>query len=175
MMNSEPFRGADCCSEYFLKKEGVGKAVATAEPVGESGRSTESSPTEESLRTFVVIGHEGIQLMQGEVETGILAEQAECVGSDALPLPFRKQDDAHLGTQMAGLEILQIHEALGDSVAPFDAKTKLSVPIDVIVCSGKELAKGMCREGHGGQPVGPETGVVLHEIHRVEIFRLHGA
>lgn len=161
-------------SEHFLHEQGVAEGVATTEPFVETSRLHEAGAAKEGLGGLVVGGHKGRELVEGKVVGAVFAQQRECLGGQPLPLPLGQEDDAHLGPQVAGMEVLEVDEALDNAVGSLDDEPQLTVLVDVVLTLGNKLPEGIGREGGGGLALGPQAGVVLDEVHQVEVFGFGG-
>ena len=149
-------------------------AVTIVEPVGKGGRTDEALTGEEPQGGLVVLGDDGIELMQMEDALGIVGKLADGLGSVALMTVTALNDDAHLSTTMLGREVDQVGNA--HDLAPIDGlndETHLPVGIGIARGLGDEVAEHIARIGHVADAHIPDVGVVLDAIEQVEVFGFH--
>ena len=85
---------------------------------------------------------------------------------------FGHDYNAHFSSMVLGIIVLQIDEAYTHTVGFLDDETQLPIVEKVVCALGNVLFEGIMREWHRCLPAAPQLGIVLDEIHEVEVFRL---
>ena len=103
----------------------------------------------------------------------IFGKQTESFGGNALALLLWDNHDAHFGPLVQRLVVLQIDETDAAAIGRLDDEAKLTVAEDVVAALGNVLLQGEMGERNRSLAQRPQRGVVLYEVHQVEVLRLN--
>ena len=133
-----------------------------------------TSLTEQADSTLVTSIYDGIQLMQMQHVEGIAAQIGQCQAGITPTSEGIDDDDAHLGTQVLGVETYDVSHPHGLALRILNDQPHLTVGIDVVAGRCHVVVEGIAAIGNIGSTDIPQGAVVLNTVEHIEVFWFDG-